>query len=93
MAKRAPHHNRTAVTVWALARHQGPVADHLGIYTDASQGRQEAERLIKRIVGMAPQARLRLAWERFDGVWSLHYGRDAHDFRFRLEPWPLDGEA
>lgn len=93
MAKRAPHRNTVAPWVWALSRVQAGQSSHLGVFTSADKGTTEAERLIKRETGLAVRATLRLEWQQDAGVYSLNYGRDAHDFRFRLEPWPLDGEA
>lgn len=93
VAKSAPHHNAVVPTVWALSRVQAGQVEHLGIYTTDSKGTQEAERLIRKALGLTASHRFRVEWQRVESVLALAYGRDRHDFRFRLEPWPLDGEA
>lgn len=93
MAKR-PHRRAPVVsTVYLLLRHHGQQTETIGSFSSDDKAKQQAERLIKRAVGLSALSRLRLTWEPRGGMEFLNYGRDAHDFRFRVEPWPVDGEA
>lgn len=82
----APH------TLWALSRIVHGVAEHLGLFSTPEIGMTQVDVFIKRACGLPSSGNLRLAWHEMDGVKVLNYGRNSHDFRFRLDPWPVDGE-
>ncbi len=93
MAKAAHHRATPVAQVFTLTRRQGQQVLTLGQYSSAKKAMGAAETTIKAAVGLSALARLRLAWTTVNGAFVLDYGRDAHDFRFRVEPWPVDAES
>lgn len=93
MAK-APHRRTVVIEqVFTLTRREGQQVSTLGQYSSAKKAMAAAELTIKDAIGLGTMVRLRLAWTPVAGAFVLDYGRDAHDFRFRVEPWPVDAES
>jgi methylmalonyl-CoA mutase cobalamin-binding subunit len=93
MAKSAHRRTVAVAQVFTLTRRQGQQVLTLGQFSTAKKAMGAAEQTIKDAAGLSALARLRLDWTPVAGAFVLDYGRDAHDFRFRVEPWPVDAES
>lgn len=93
MAKSAHRRAIAVAEVFTLTRRQGQQVATVGQFSTAKKAMTAAERTIKEAAGLSALARLRLDWTPIGGAFVLDYGRDAHDFRFRVEPWPVDAES
>lgn len=70
-----------AVTArWALWRGTQP----LGLFRSARSAQTAAERVIYKATGMPKETDVRSLWRMVGNVALLNYGRDQHDFRFRV---------
>jgi len=75
-------------TVYTLIRTDHGHDATCGQFSSKDKAQAGAEAVIRQACGIKPRTVLRLPW--VDD--QLCYGRDAHDFRFRIEVWPMDSE-